>query len=194
MGSIEDNLKRAWEALREKKKTVSVKEQKKDEKTDNSKEESSKKAVEKEKTEKKGESLEETVKETASHMPAHSSSPAENFFANKPSEGNNFQPMKNEEKKEKGDRTVLSYASTPKQQEEKGYSPSSPRADILKVEMNPFQEQRAFERSIRPVRQILPEGVMPVKNEEILKVQDFDRPYDSPLKSNPLEKKYKLLK
>ncbi|MBU2523078.1 MAG: hypothetical protein KKE23_02190 [Nanoarchaeota archaeon] len=192
MGNIEDDLKQAWEALKEKKKTPSVEEKKTEEKIEDSEDKKEMGEVE---TEKKEESLEENVQETVSHFSRNTqNAQSENFFANKPSETGDFQSAERKEKNERGERAIPSYISPPKPQEEKSYSPSTPSTDTLKIERNPFQGHRDFERNLRPVKPIITGEPMPPKDEEVLKVGQFERPYDSPLRSDTLEKKYKLLK
>ena len=57
---------------------------------------------------------------------------------------------------------------------------------------SPAEEQRIFERNLRPVRPIIfNESVK--REQDVLSVGEFDQHYD-PQKSQPLEKKYKLLK
>lgn len=208
MAGIEDNLKSAWQSLQEKKKIPSVEKKDKDDKIKNSEEKLTKKEISEEKIEKKEESLEEIAQETTQNMPSTSSPAPRDFFSNQPSEKNDVQRTVNTQKAESEERMTAPYIPTPKNQEEINYSPGNQSKEIPRVERpmmreqrtferNPLQEHKMFERT-NPIRRIISERITSFsqKTESPMSFQDefqSDKPYE-PFKTDPLERKYKLLK
>jgi len=207
MESIEDDLKKAWKAIEEKKRAPSLEERKKGEKAKEIEEKPLKFKEEGEKGGEKAESLEETVQEPQKTSQSwQESTPPENFFGNKPlgrkeTEANAQRAMgggtgANVERAGRigGERAVPSYLN-PRHDKVK-YSPSKPDERMLKVE-NPFQERRDLGRNaIRPVT-IKNQGFM--ENKGALKTHGSiirdDKPYEPFEKSaSPMGKKYKLLR
>jgi len=221
MGSIEDNLKKALEAMTEKRKTPSEKPSVKNESSGDKiknfreklskkekKEEKSEKEQEKiekteEKADKKEESLEEIAQGTVQQMPSAASPAPENFFANQQSERNEVQQTRTTQNVESEERMLRPYVPTPRKEEEKSYSSRTPEIQrterpILRdqriFERSPIREQRLFERNpnaIRPMTQERRDFVP--NNENFMKSEESERPYEVS-RSNSLEKKYKLLK